>query len=32
MNLKTIADIDISNQSYEYNFQTDLTEKLDSLE
>ena len=32
MNLKTIADIDVSKESYDYNFQTYLTDKLDNLD
>jgi len=32
MKLKTIYDIDVKNEDYEYNFQTELTNKLDSVE
>jgi hypothetical protein len=32
MSLKTIADIDVSKESYDYNFQTYLTDKLDNLD
>ena len=32
MKLKTINDIDIKNEEYDYNFQAELTDKLDSVE